>query len=123
MSLRDQILATKDIPSEVINVPEWDVDIEVRGMTGADRTRILESAVDPKTGAVNLKVVYPEIVIASAHDPKTGERIFTDDDREVVLTKSANALDRVAEVGMRLGGFSKEDSDATAKSFPDGESA
>ena len=123
MSLRDQILATKDIPSEIVNIPEWNVDIEVRGMTGSDRTRILETAVDTKTGTVNLKVVYPEIIIASAHDPKTGERIFNEDDRDAILTKSANALDRVAEVGMRLGGFSKEETDATAKSFPDGESA
>lgn len=119
MSLRDQILAAKDIPTEQVFIPEWGMTLEVRGMTGADRTRILETAVDVNTGSVDLKVVYPEIVMASTFDPETGERVFEEGDRDALLSKSAQAIDRLAEVGMRLGGFTKEATDASAKSFPD----
>lgn len=118
-NLRDQIFAAKDIPSEKVFIPEWDVEIEVRGMTGADRTRILEMAVDPTTGGVNLKAMYPEIVMATAYDPVTGEKVFDKNDADALLSKSAQALDRLAEVGMRLGGFTKETTDAAAKRFPE----
>lgn len=119
MSIRDQILAAKDIPTEIVDIPEWDVQVEVRGMTGADRTRLLQSAIDPVTGQVDIKNVYPDIVICSAFDPESGERIFGDDDRDALLSKSANAIDRIAEVGMRLGGFTKDETDKAAKRFPD----
>ena len=114
MSIRDQILASVDIPSEKVPVPEWGVTIEVRGMTGAERTRIMDKAVDQQ-GGVNLQFVYPEIVIATCFDDNTGEQIFKPSDRDALLTKSAVALDRLAQVGMRLSGFTQESADAQGK--------
>lgn len=114
MSIRDQILAVQDIPSEVVDVPEWGVKIEVRGMTGAERTRIMDKATSSGKD-VNLQFVYPEIVIATAFDPDTGKQIFVPEDKDVLLSKSANALDRIAMVGMRLSGFTKEAADELGK--------
>ena len=114
MSLRDQILAAEDIPSEKVQIPEWGVTIEVRGMTGAERTRIMDKAVDQQ-GGVNLQFVYPEIVIATSFDDVTGEQIFNPSDRDTLLTKSAVALDRLAQVGMRLSGFTQESADEAGK--------
>lgn len=114
MSLRDQIFATQDIPSEMVDVPEWGVKLEVRGMTGAERTRIMDIALDNK-GGMNLQFVYPEIVIATAFDPETGTQVFTPNDRGTLLSKSATALDRLAGVGMRLSGFTEEASDEKGK--------
>ena len=114
MSLRDQILAAEDIPSEKVQIPEWGVTIEVRGMTGAERTRIMDNAVDQQ-GGVNLQYVYPEIVIATSFDDVTGEQIFKPSDRDTLLTKSAVALDRLAQVGMRLSGFTQESADEAGK--------
>lgn len=114
MSLRDQILSTKDIPSETVKVKEWNIEVEVRGMTGAERTRILDLAMDEKNG-VNLQMVYPEIVISTAFDPSTGEQIFSPADRAALLSKSASALDTLATVGMRLSGFTQETSDDLGK--------
>jgi hypothetical protein len=114
VSLRDQILASDDIPSEKVPVPEWGVTVEVRGMTGAERTRIMDKAVDQQ-GGVNLQFVYPEIVIATSFDDITGEQIFKPSDRDTLLTKSAVALDRLAQVGMKLSGFTQESSDAAGK--------
>lgn len=114
MSLRDQILATNDIPKEAVKVKEWGIEVEVRGMTGAERTRILDLAMDEKNG-VNLQMVYPEIVISTAFDPSTGAQIFSPADRAALLSKSANALDTLATVGMRLSGFTQETSDELGK--------
>ncbi len=114
MSIRDLILAAQDIPSESVDVPEWGVKVEVRGMTGAERTRIMDKAVG-QTGDVNLQFVYPEIVIATSFDPESGEQIFSPQDRDALLAKSANALDRLASVGMRLSGFTQESADVAGK--------
>jgi len=114
VSLRDQIFAIQDIPSEMVDIPEWGVKLEVRGMTGAERTRIMDLAVDNK-GGINLQFVYPEIVIATAFDPETGLQVFTPSDRGTLLSKSATALDRLAGVGMRLSGFTQESADEKGK--------
>lgn len=116
--MRDTIFAAKDIPTELVDVPEWAVTIEVRGMTGADRTRILDTAVS-SSGKVDLQVVYPEIVIGTCYDPETGEKVFELDDRDAILAKSAQAIDRLAQVGMRLSGFTEEAADEAGKRFPD----
>lgn len=114
MSLRDQILSAQDIPSEPVEVPEWGVTVEVRGMTGAERIRIMDLAMD---GSADLKLqtVYPEIVIATTFDAETGEQIFSPSDRDALLSKSASALDRLALVGMKLSGFTQEASEAAGK--------
>jgi hypothetical protein len=113
VSLRDQILNSNDIPKELVKVKEWNISIEVRGMTGAERTRILDLAQDEK--GMNLQMVYPEIVISTAFDADTGEKIFTPEDRAALLSKSANALDSLATVGMRLSGFLAETSNDLGK--------
>jgi hypothetical protein len=114
VSIRDLVLAVQDIPVELVTVPEWNVKIEVRGMTGAERTRIMDMATASQ-GDMNLQFVYPEIVIATSFDPETGEQIFVPADRDILLSKSATALDRVAMVGMRLSGFTKESADDLGK--------
>lgn len=119
MSIRDKIFAAQDIPSELVEVPLWGVTVEVRGLSGSERTRLLDAAVNAETGEIDLRSIYPQIVIGSCFDPETGERVFQDDDQEALLSKSAQALDVVAAVGLRLGGFTKEESDAAAKRFPD----
>ena len=113
VSLRDQILNSNDIPKELVKVKEWNIEIEVRGMTGAERTRILDLA--QADGGMNLQMVYPEIVISTAFDAETGEKIFNPEDRTALLSKSANALDALATVGMRLSGFLAETSNDLGK--------
>jgi hypothetical protein len=132
MSLRDQILAADDIVTEIVKVPEWGVDVEVRSMTGAERTRILDLAM-ADDGEMNLQTVYPEVVIASAFEPPaegaargSGAQIFTPEDREALQQKNAVAVDRLAQVGLRLGGFTQESADAVGKdssATPEGDSS
>lgn len=119
MSLRDKILAADDIQSEMVEVPEWDCTLEVRGMNGADRSRILELAAGADDGKISVGSMYVETVIAATYDPETGERVFTDADRDVLMSKSAAAIDRIAQVGMRLSAMSSEAQDEAKKRFPE----
>jgi len=107
VSLRDRILATDDIPSETIHVAEWNVDVLIKGMTGADRAALLERAVTPE-GGVSFSRFYPEVVIATCFDAETDARLFEEADRDLLMQKSGAALDRVVTVGLRLSGMTDE---------------
>lgn len=115
INLRDQILNAQDIPHETVTVGEWgDAVIEVRGMTAAERTRLMELA-QGDDDKLNVKTIYPQIVIATCFDPETDAQIFTDADEALLLQKAATALDKVAEVGMRLSGFTEKAVDKAGK--------
>lgn len=115
MSLRDKILAADDIPSELVRIPEWDVDLLVRGMTARDRIRLMQTAVDPNTGQINMSIVYPDVVVACVLDPATKQPVFTEDDKESVLGKASAAIETIAAVGLRLSGIGKDEQDAMGK--------
>lgn len=118
MSLRDKILEAKDIQTEMVEVPEWDVTLEVRGMSGADRALIYE-ALSSDGGDINAAELFAETVIATAYDPETGARVFEKGDKTALMEKSAQAVDRAAKVGLRLSGMEGEASqDAAGKSVP-----
>ena len=63
--------------------------------------------------------MYVETVIASAYDPETGLRIFTDADRDALMSKSASAIDRIATVGMRLSAMDAKAADDAKVTFPE----
>ena len=108
MSLRDKILACNDIQSELVDVPQWDATVEVRGMTGRQRSLVLQESVDA-SGKVALQKLYPHLVIVSTYDPETGEPVFLAGDFDAVAEKSGAALEVIAQVAMRLSGFNTED--------------
>lgn len=119
VSLRETILAAEDIQSELVEVPEWNVTLEVRGLNGADRSRILEAAASSGSGTISIGTMYVETVIASTYDPETGVRVFSPSDIDALLGKSASAIDRLAQVGMRLSGMDAEAQDDAKKRFPE----
>lgn len=105
--LREQILSVQDIKTENVSIPEWDTEVQVRGLSGASRNRILNNAIDKK-GNVNLDTLYSDLVLASTHDPETGEAVFAAQDRDALNAKSGSALERIARVAMRLSGLDEE---------------
>lgn len=109
-SLRERILSAQDIQSERVYVPEWDVEVEVRSMTGAQRARVLQGAtVD---GEVDLERLYPILLIETVYDPETGEPVFEAADRDALNAKNSGALERIAKVAMRLSGIEPGAEDA-----------
>lgn len=116
-SLRDKIFAAQDIPSEVVTIPEWGVDVLVRGMSAGDRITLMQNAFDQTTQQVNMSIVYPDVVVACTYDPTSEEPVFTADDKTAILAKSSAAVERLANVGLRLSGIGQEEQDAAGKTF------
>ena len=113
MNIKDKIKAAKDIQSEIINIKEWGTKIEVRSMTGAQRAKILNTDIEvdskqPNPSRVMFEKLYPDIIIACAFDPKTGEAIFEDQDKDWLMEKNCGPIEHLALAGMRLSGLTAD---------------
>lgn len=115
MNLRDKILAATDIPSETLRIPEWDVEILIKGMSAGERLHLQKVSYDQETGQVRMEKMYPDIVVSCCYDPKTNEPIFTEDDKDAILAKASAAVEKIAEVGLRLSGLGKDATDEAGK--------
>ena len=114
MSLRDRIIAANDTASELLELPEWGVQVEVRSMSGAARARLVQDAAN-NDGKMNFTAAMPEIIIGCTFDPETGERVFESADTEALMEKSGQVLDKIIAVAMRLSGFNDGAVDAAGK--------
>lgn len=115
MSIRDQILNAVDVQSEIVHIPEWDVDVEVRGIAAAERIAMYDRiASEQQAGklAAPVSVMWPTLVIGCTFDPETGEQLFKPDDWTALAQKSGAAIDRLASAAMRLSGISEGSEDA-----------
>ncbi len=113
--LRATALKAKDIKSERLAVPSWGVEFEIRGLTGAQRAAMVARAtvttrVDGEdVSSVDSKILNPLLIVSSCFDPDTGERVFEDADADAINQKSAEAIDLVTAVVLRLNGMTKEE--------------
>lgn len=114
MSLRDSILSASDLVTELVEVPEWGVTVEVRGMSAADRTALIDRASD-SGGKLNTSILYPAMVLACSYDPDTGERVFQPGDESAIGEKAGLAVERVVQAAMRASGLSEEAADTSGE--------
>lgn len=107
---REAILQAQDLPTEDVEVPEWGGTVRVRGLTGAERDAFEQSIVEQrgKSTRMNLKNIRAKLVALTVVDEQ-GNRVFTDEDAELLGKKSASALDRIFAVAQRLSGLRPED--------------
>ena len=107
---RDEILKAQDLPTERVAVPEWGGELLVRGLTGAERDAFEQSIVETrgKNTRMNLRNIRAKLVALCCVDEQ-GNRLFSDEDAELLGRKSAAALNRVFEVAQRLSGLRPED--------------
>lgn len=103
--LRDKIFNTKDIDSEKVFVKQWNVEIEVRGMTGKQRATVLQGSIGKDGKSIDFSKLYPDIVIATSYDPETGDAIFEATDRDMLNTKSSAATEKLAKTALKLSGL------------------
>lgn len=112
---RDFIKGFEDITKKVVTVPAWnDMKIEMRSMRGLDRIAIFsqhtrdQKAGKPKKAEPDWdpERVFPILVVKTAFDPETGERIFEDEDVDWITTKNANAFEILVAAAMEVNGLS-----------------
>lgn len=106
--LRDKILAASDLHKEEVHVPEWDATIFVRVMTARERDsfeaeQLALSKKDRGTDNIRARLVVLTAVDAS------GARIFGASDADALGNKAVNAMDRLANVAMRINRFTASD--------------
>lgn len=106
-SLREKILNSNDIRKEIITIEEWDVQVEIRSLTAKKRSQLINAAMTDK-GRIDFEKIYPELVIASTYDPITSDFVFEPTDRDMLNEKNGGALEKIAQVAMRLSGLTSK---------------
>ncbi len=116
-ALKQAIAEAKDIEQETLHVDLWGVDIGVRSMDGHARASLIENMAD-ENGNMSFRQMYPELLILCTFDPATGLPIFedTDEDRDLILSKSGLALETVARKAMEMSGLGEKSEEKVGKS-------
>ena len=95
---KDAILNSDDLPTEVLNVPEWGGTVTIKAWSGSDLSRIL--------GFVDKPSFYIDVAAASIVDDK-GERIFSSpQDVQALSKKNGQAIKTIASAALDLNGLS-----------------
>ncbi len=117
---RDAILQAEDLPKELVLIPEWNGEVYVRALTGAERDAFEQSMVEQKGKSTkrNLSNLRAKLVALTVGE-EAGTSIFSDRDAELLGQKSAIAINRVFEVAQRLSGLSQEDVEELTKNSED----
>jgi len=107
---RGAIQQAQDLQQEIVPVPEWGGDVIVRGLTGAERDAFEGDIISQngKNMSLNTANMRAKLVARSVID-EMGKRLFSDDDIQMLGTKSAVALQRIFDVAQRLSGMSEKD--------------
>lgn len=110
------ILATKDLPRELVSVPEWAGEVYVRGLSAAELDRYQTSMLKQrgKSQVTNLENIRSKLVVMCVVD-EGGKRLFGDDDMQALSEKSGAAVNRLFEVAQKLSGLSKADVEEMAE--------
>jgi hypothetical protein len=110
------ILTANDLQTEDVEVPEWGGAVRVRSFTGRERDAFEASMVrgDGKDRRVDLTNMRARLVGLTVID-ETGQRLFTDEEVDLLGAKSGAALDRVFAVAQKLNGLSGADVEELSK--------
>ena len=110
------ILAANDLKSEDVEVPEWGGAVRVRSFTGRERDAFEASMVrgegrDRKVDLTNMRARLVGLTVID----ETGQRLFTDDEVDLLGAKSGAALDRIFAIAQKLNGLSGSDVEELSK--------
>lgn len=101
--LREKILGTDWLPSEIIDIPEWDVKILMRGLTLERKRDLLRSVNEEDSKSTDR--FLPAFIIACAYDSETKELIFGEEDIDALGSLSAQILEKLGQRALALSGL------------------
>lgn len=130
MSLRDKIFACDDVPTKLVEVPEWGgITVAVKGFDYeaseafqakfADQVAAAKAAKDAGEDpekAVDTKDFTIFLVTECCFDPETGEKIFRPEDAARLRRKAAAAVSKLVKTALALSGFGADAVDQAGKS-------
>jgi hypothetical protein len=107
ISLREKILAVRDVTETELYIAEWGTSVTVRALTALERERFEERYAEAKqSGQIRA------LVAVMACRNEDGDLIFTEEDIPSLAQKSAAALIRIYDASIRISAISKEDIEA-----------
>jgi hypothetical protein len=112
MLSKKDILDCSDIKSEAVKVPEWNGEVNVQGLTLAEKDVWTDSIIED--GKASMTGATAKLCALCIRD-ESGGLLFSDGDIPALQAKSAQALDRVFQVAQRLSGIGQEDIEETVK--------
>ena len=111
--IRARVLNAADLDSVIEHVPEWDVTLKLVTPDGDERASLAllfsgDDAEDEAAAKERTAVMFPLLIAICAHDPETGERVFTDDDIEALRRKNGAVVWRVGQKCLEIAGMTAD---------------
>jgi hypothetical protein len=111
--LVDMITNINDCIEEIVKVPEWNnAEILVRGMSATERDLFLRRAQYVRERVAKDRnapdTTYAELIVLVARHPVSKKLLFNEAHKGMLMTKSSIALERIAQVALRLSGMTPQ---------------
>lgn len=101
---KDEILSAK-LPTREVDVPEWGGAVLVRSMTAFERDKFEMYLQRQKETAGSASFSTRAYVASCTIVGEDGQRLFSDEDVQILGQKSAHALDRILDAVLSLSGM------------------
>ena len=127
--LAEQIRAAHDVSSELYEIPEWEVTIELRSMSARQRAAFASNVDFTADGDVELtgnrvELMWGTVIQSCCFDPDNGEHVFTAEDIDWLMAeKNANVVDGLANACLAVSGMGADSDGDAGKDFSDSEIA
>lgn len=120
---REQILATPELLTETVPVPEWGGEVIVKALSGAERDRFEAGCMVQKGKRQELRLenIRARLVALSVVDEQ-GRRMFSEGDVVALGRKFASALAKIYDAACRLSGITDQDIEELEKNSLSGQS-
>lgn len=107
---REAILGIQDQKIEEIFIPEWNMKVRIKSMTGKERDDFEASILEQRGNhrVTNLSNVRAKIAALTVVD-ENGKRLFTEQDTKTLSQKNASALQQIMIVAQKLSGIGEDD--------------
>lgn len=117
--ISDAVRVVDDIPSEIVPIALWNIEVEIRGMDLTTRTdyiaHLVEAREDDDQEA--LAKLDAEIIIACTYDPEDGSKAFLDGDADMLMTKAAAVIAPLSFKIQKLSGLDAGAEERLGKGF------
>lgn len=99
MLTKQSILKAKDLQQTKVEIPEWNGEVYIRAMTGAERDSWEQAIQNKRTtnGTVELAELKARLAVMTVSD-KEGNLLFTESDIPELNKKSGAAIDRIWQI-------------------------
>lgn len=106
--IRERIRRVRPYSSISVDIPEWDITVEVRSMSLGDRNDMSLHMVDAGGENEDTRRQFFPLVIATCTFDSEGQKVWDETDIAWLNTLDAAILDKIAVPAMELNGFGNQ---------------